>query len=65
MADNRDVWLTAQAAIGAYGENAPAYLMQSVDQLIERGDFKRADEWRLVWRASVELLRSAPPGLPN
>jgi hypothetical protein len=34
--------------------------MQSVDQSIERGDFKGAAQWRLVWRATEELLCSAP-----
>jgi hypothetical protein len=60
MARDRDVWLTACAMIGTYGDNAPLYVLQSVDQLVERGDFKRAEEWRQVWRASVELLRAEP-----
>ena len=61
MVADRDVWLTASAMIGTYGDNAPLYVLQSVDQHLERGDFSRAEERRRVWHASIELLRAPAP----
>jgi hypothetical protein len=58
VATDQEVWRTAAAMIDIYAEHAPLYAMQSVDQLIERGDFTGAAQWRRVWRATQELLRS-------
>jgi hypothetical protein len=63
MATDHDVRRTAGSLIGTYGENAPLYAMQSVDQLIERGDLDRAAQWRRVWHAAEELLRRRPATL--
>jgi hypothetical protein len=54
----RDVWRAAWVLIDTHGKNAPLYALQSVDQLVERGDFRRAEQWRRVQRAVLELLRS-------
>jgi hypothetical protein len=45
--------------IEVFAEHAPLYAMQSVDQLIERGDLSGAAQWRRVWRATEELLQTA------
>jgi hypothetical protein len=60
MPTDRDVWRTAGPLIRTYGEDAPLYAMQSVDQLIERGDLDRAAQWRRVWHSAEELLRRKP-----
>jgi hypothetical protein len=54
----RDVWRTAGSLIATHGENAPLFALQSVDLRVERGDLQGAAQWRLVWQAAVELLRS-------
>jgi hypothetical protein len=36
-----------------------ALCLASVDQLIERGDFSGAAQWRRVWRATEELLQTS------
>jgi hypothetical protein len=54
----RDVWRTAGTLVEAHGENAPLFALQSVDLRVERGDLQGAAQWRLVWQAAVELLRS-------
>jgi hypothetical protein len=66
VATDRDVWRAAAAMVRAFAENPPLYAMQSVDQLIERGDLSGAAQWRHVWRATKELLQtraSSPNGL--
>jgi hypothetical protein len=55
---DRDVWRAAWVLIDTHGENAPLYALQSVDQLVERGDFRGAAQWRRVQKAVLELLRS-------
>jgi hypothetical protein len=55
---DKDVWRAAGKLIDAHGENAPLYALQSVDLRVERGDLLGAAQWRRVWRAAVELLRS-------
>jgi len=59
VASDHDVWRTAGALIKRFGEHAPLYAMQSVDLCIERSDASGAAEWRRVWRATEELLRTA------
>jgi hypothetical protein len=56
----RDVWQVATSLVDLHGAHAPLYAMQSVDQLLERGDFRLAERWRLVWRATEALLRAEP-----
>ena len=56
----REVWLAANELITLHGGHAPLYAMQSVGLSIERGDFGGATQWRLVWRATKELLRRNP-----
>jgi hypothetical protein len=66
VATDQEVWHAAAAMIKAFAEHAPLYALQSVDQLIERGDFSGAAQWRRVWRATEELLQTtatAPNGL--
>jgi hypothetical protein len=60
MASDRDIWRTAGHLIERHGAAAPLYALQSVDQLVERGDFRGAAQWRHVWRAAQELLRGGP-----
>ena len=60
MDPTRDMWRIAGLLIDRHGEDAPLYALQSVDQLVERGDFRTAEQWRQVWRATLELLRDAP-----
>jgi hypothetical protein len=55
-ADDRDIRRVADLMIRAYGANAPLYALQSVDLLLERGDFKTAAHWQRVCRATAELL---------
>jgi hypothetical protein len=45
--------------IEVFAEHAPLYAVQSVDQLIERGDLSGAAQWRRVWRATEELRQTA------
>ena len=59
VATDQEVWTTAAAMIRTFAEHAPLYALQSVDQLIERGDFSGAAQWRRVWRATEELLQTA------
>ena len=58
MTMDKDVWRAAGTLIEAHGENAPLYALQSVDLRVERGDLLGAAQWRRVWQAAVELLRS-------
>jgi hypothetical protein len=60
MALEKDVWRTAGLLVDRHGDDAPLYALQSVDQLVERGDFKGAEQWRRVWRAALDLLRTVP-----
>jgi hypothetical protein len=59
VATDQEVWRTAAAMIRTFAEHAPLYALQSVDQLIERGDFSGAAQWRRVWRATEELLQTS------
>jgi|HubBroStandDraft_4_1064222.scaffolds.fasta_scaffold2231551_1 hypothetical protein len=66
VATGQDAWRAAAVMVRAFAEHAPLYAMQSVDQLIERGDLSGAAQWRRVWRATRELLQttaSSPHGL--
>jgi hypothetical protein len=56
----RQIWQAANDLIALHGGHAPLYAMRSVDQLLERGDFRAAAQWRLVWRATEELLCPTP-----
>jgi hypothetical protein len=64
VATDQEVWRTAAAMIKTFAEHAPLYAMQSVDQLIERGDLGGAAQWRRVWRATEALLQ-ATASSPN
>jgi hypothetical protein len=58
MTLDKDVWRAAGTLIDAHGEDAPIYALQSVDLRVERGDLLGAAQWRRVWQAAVELLKS-------
>lgn len=57
-ASERDVWRAAEALVRRHGLDAPLYALQSVDQLVERGDLAAAGDWRRVLRATRQLLSS-------
>ncbi len=63
MTLDKDVWRAAGTLIDAHGEDAPLYALQSVDLRaitlrVGRGDLLGAAQWRRVWQAAVELLKS-------
>jgi hypothetical protein len=60
MTSEQDVWRAAWVLVDAHGKDAPLYALQSADQLVERGDFRGAEQWRCVQRAVLELLRGEP-----
>jgi hypothetical protein len=55
----QDVWRAAEVLVRRHGLDAPLYVLQSVDQLIERGDLAAAGDWRRVLRATRQLLSTA------
>jgi hypothetical protein len=59
VATDQEVWTTAAAMIETFADHAPLYALQSVDQLVERGDFSGAAQWRRVWRATEQLLQTS------
>lgn len=60
VASERDVWRTAETLVQRHGVDALLYALQSLDQLVERGDLAAAGDWRRVLRATRQLLSSAP-----
>jgi hypothetical protein len=60
LTSDRDVWRAASTLVDIHGEDAPFYALQSIDQRLERGDFRGAEQWRRVQQAVLELLRRDP-----
>jgi hypothetical protein len=60
MATDAEIWRTARTLIRLHGEHAPRYALASVHLLLERGDLRRAADWRRVFVAAEDLLREAP-----
>jgi hypothetical protein len=60
MATESEIWRAASTLIEAHGEQAPRYALASAGLLIERGDFRRAEQWRSVATAATTLLQIHP-----
>jgi hypothetical protein len=57
MATEREVWRAASRLIDTYGEQAPGHAPGSSTLYLDRGDLRRAKDWRRVSLAAAQLLR--------
>jgi hypothetical protein len=60
MATDADIWRAASTLVELHGENAMCRALASVGLLIERGDFRAAEQWRRVAVAAEMLLSRHP-----
>lgn len=54
--DDPEIRKVAEMMIRTYGSAAPLYALNSVDLLLERGDFKTAAQWQRVFEKAEALL---------
>ena len=62
MAEDADLWQTANLLVNRYSDRAEAEALQRADRMQEIGDEEGRAVWRLIRQYVHELQRARPKG---